>query len=536
MKKALTLLLSLSLLIGCLAPTAFAGDASLVGGDLVLGINGTPYSLDAWSSNDLNSALLADVLYPAMVKYDADAKKVPYILESVTVNEDATVWTAKLHDGLYWHDGVKMTAEDLAFTALYCGEQSHNVNFGYDYYFMVKEAVALDELTVQYTLDDSYVNFINNCGYWVDVMPKHLFEGVEDFSTFEIPNIGFGPYKLVDHVDGEDYTFERVENYPLANDGVGAYAQTLTYRIFADVNALTLALMSGEIDATASPLPVSAQDQLRAQGDAFGMIEVGSLGYGYFSFSYMNPLLADKAVRTAIAHTVDRDALVNVAIQGGGVVMNTPVSPVYEDLVQGAATFPAFDLATANTLLEEAGYTDSDGDGIRENANGDKLSFELTCRNNTPNVDAITNIFKANCAEAGVEIIINIADPPTYTDKVTKNKDYDINYIEWGVIDDPDTTLDAIYLSSSTLNFMQFKNDEMDALLMGAKYMINYDERIQQLLEFQKLFVEELPSVNVLVRMNCYGYSNAKWEGFAGTPGLYGLADSKDIGSVHLKQ
>jgi len=531
MKKILSILVLLAFM-ATVAPFAHA-DESLVGGDLVVGMNGTPYAMNGWTSNDLNANLLADLLYPSLIKYDENAVKVPNVIESYTYNDDASVWTITIHDGLFWHDGVEFTAEDLAFTANFCA--TYDVNFGSDYYFMVNEAVALDKLTVQYTLDDSYVNFINNCGYWVDVMPKHLFEGVEDLSTFEIPTIGYGPYKLDSYVHGEYYTFSRVPGYALANDGVGGYAETITFRVFADANALTLALMSGEIDCTSSALPVSSQEQLLSQPDLYGMLQLQSLGYGYFGFSYRNPLLADNAVRRAISHTIDRNALVNIAIQGGGVVMETPISPVYEDMTEGAAKFPAFDIEAAKEILEAARYTD-DGSGVRSNEAGDKLSFTLTCRNTTPNIDAISNIFKANCAEAGIEAIINMVDPPTYTDKVVQSRDFDINYIEWGVIDDPDTTLDAIYLSTATLNFMDFQNDAMDAILLEVKYMTDRDARVAKMFEFQELFVEELPTANVLVRMNCYGYSTQKWEGFDGTPGLYGFTDSKDIVSIHLKK
>ncbi len=235
MKKMLTMLLTLALMLTALAVPAMATGEDLVGGDLLVGVVGTPYATNGWTSNDLNANLIADILYPQLVKFDDDANKQPYILESYESNEDMTVWTAKIHDGMYWHDGEKFTAEDLAFTANYCA--THVVNFGSDYYNMVEEAVALDDLTVQYTLNAPTANFITNAGYWVDVMPEHLFKDIEDLSTADIPTVGFGPYKLVDYVDGEYYYFERVENWPLANDGVGGYAETITFMVYTDVNA-----------------------------------------------------------------------------------------------------------------------------------------------------------------------------------------------------------------------------------------------------------------------------------------------------------
>ena len=102
-------------------------------------------------------------------------------------------------------------------------------------------------------------------------------------------------------------------------------------------------------------------------------------------------------------------------------------------------------------------------------------------------------------------------EPATYTDTVVKGKTFDINYIEWGVIDDVDTSLDAIYHSQCTLNFMQYYNADMDALLESVKLEPDYDVRKATMMQFQELFVKELPTVNVLVRVNAYGYSKQKF-------------------------
>ena len=191
--------------------------------------------------------------------------------------------------------------------------------------------MALDDLTVQYTLDAPTVNFITNMGFWVDIMPKHLFEGIEDLNTADIPTVGFGPYALVDYEDGEYYYFERVDKWPLANDGQGAYANSITYMVYTDVNAAVLALESGEVDCISSALSKAAQDEL-SQNENYGLTKVWSLGYGYVSFNYKNPMLADNTVRKAIAMTMDRESLVNIALSGGAMAMNTPISPVYTAL------------------------------------------------------------------------------------------------------------------------------------------------------------------------------------------------------------
>ena len=120
MKKMLMTLLALALMVSALAAPAMATGEDLVGGDLLVGVVGTPYAVNGWTSNDLNANLIADMLYPSLLKFDENANKQCYILESYESNEDMTVWTAKIHDGIYWHDGEK--AQMMEFQKLFVEE------------------------------------------------------------------------------------------------------------------------------------------------------------------------------------------------------------------------------------------------------------------------------------------------------------------------------------------------------------------------------------------------------------------------------
>ena len=503
-----------------------------VGGELVVGITGDPYSLATWNSNDMNSSMIMNLVLPALMVTDENANKVPYIVKDYNISDDALVYTVTIHDGLSWHDGVPFTVEDLAFTADYAVK--YKLGYGADMYASVEKTEIVDDTTIKYYLSSPQVNFLSQMGFWVDIMPKHVFENVDDPANYDYDGLGFGPYKVKDYVKGQYYVLERVENWPLANDGQGAYLDTITFRVFPDANALVLAIMNGEVDVSGSALPIAAQKQLEAEPDKFGIEKVNSLGFGYFSFNYKNELLSDQKVREAIAMTIDRDALVNIAIQGGAIKMYTPISPVFPDLVKSDIKYPAFDIEGANKLLDEAGYSDTNGDGVREGKNGKLLEFDLIYRTSTANIDSIANIFKANAEKAGIKINLQPVDPATYTDKVVKQKTFDINVIDWGVIDDPDSSLSTIYKSDAALNIMSYKNDKLDELLEKSASEPNYEKRIEIMNEFQKEFVKELPSINTWVRINAYGYSK-DFDGWEITPGLYGLMDVKDLVKVYKK-
>jgi len=503
--------------------------AQSVGGDVIIGITGDPYNLATWISNDLNSSLVMNLALPSMMVTDDAGNKVPYIIKDYKISADAKVYTVTLHT-LNWHDGVPLTAADLAFTGDYV--QKYKLSYGADMFSNVDHYEVKDAHTVVYYLKKPQVNFLSQVGFWIDIMPKHIYEKVTEPNTFAFNGVGYGPFKLKSYKKGEYYQLERVPNWPLANNGVGAYVNTVTFRVYPDPNALVLAIKAGEVHASGSALPVAAQKQLTAEPAKFDVSRVTSLGFGYFSFSYRNEFLKDPLVRQAIGHTLDRDAIVVVAKQGGAIKMDTPVSPVFKDLVKSQIKFPAFDLAAANKLLDDAGYKMGKA-GFREK-NGKTLELELIYRTTTANIDAIANIFKANAEKAGVKINLKPVDPATYTDRVVKQHNFDMNVIEWGVIDDADSSLGTIYRSDASLNFMEFKNPAMDALLDQAQTEPDYKKRVALMDKFQAEFVKELPTLNAWVTVNAYGYSKS-FAGWDLTPGLYGFLDAKDIVKVYKK-
>lgn len=533
MKKLLSLLITALLLVTLLSVSA---SVPKQGGDLVIGMVGDPYSTNAWMSNDLNAGLLANLQFPGQVDFNKEAQKTPLVLESFAWDDESLMSaTVKVREGINWQDGEPLKGDDLAFTINTCVTKT--INFGSDYYKNVDYAEVMEDgYTVKIYMKVPQVNLLTKASYWVDIMPEHLLKDVEDFTTVEFPSVGYGPFKLEEFSKGEYYLFSAVKNWGVPFGLEGPFLDTVTIRIYSDANSAVLALLAGEIDAISTSLNVALQNQVENAGGSFAVGRVPSLGFGYFGFSYANPLLADKVVRTAIAKSIDRDALINIGIEGGGIKMETPISPVYSTLVDGAAQYPALDVEGAKADLEAAGYIDRDGDGVRESENGDKLAFVLTCRNTTNNVDAISNIFKANCAEIGVDITISIVDPATYTDVVTKQKTFDVNYIEWGTIEDCDMGMSSIYHSTATLNFMQYKNEEIDAILDEISATVDADKRLELTYKFQELFAEELPVCSVLVRTNAYAYNNAKFAGWDLNPGLYGVCDVMSLVQVYKIQ
>lgn len=512
------------------APTNETPAGPAVGGDITIGIISTPVTLSPWITNDVSTSMIMNIALPSLLTFNENAEKVPYILESFEPNADATEFTVKLHEGLTWHDtGEPVTAADLVFTAEYM--PSHDLSYYSGMFANVTAVEQVDEYTVKYTLAETQVNFVNQWGIYVPIMPKHIFENVEEPNSFEYDGTGYGPYKLVDYRSGEYYSFERVENWPLANDGEGAYLNSITFRVYTDQNALALALKTGEIQAC-DRIPLQAQQQLTSEPEKFDLLSVPSMGYGWVGISRRNEFLQDPAVRTAFAMTVDREALVNIALQGQANVMQCPVSPIYGDTFAQIKQ-PEFDVAGARQVLADAGYVEKDGMFYSKDG-ATPLSLVFTYRSTTAGGDEMVSIFTANAKAAGIELKPEVIDNAGFGSKIMTDHNFDLVLVEWGSVDDVDYGyLRTIYGPDNALNMMEYQNDAMQANLNATVQEVSREGRIALVNEFQQMFVEELPTVNLFARSNYYGY-NVNYQGWNLCPGLNGVVDCKNISSVYF--
>jgi peptide/nickel transport system substrate-binding protein len=505
-----------------------------VGGTVTVGLNSAPVSENIWCQNDLNSSIIMNLVCPNPVAMDDAGTKYNYLVESAEANEDCTTWTITLKEGLTWNDGTAVTAEDLLFTATY-GTENH-VGFFDSYYGTVdfEKSYTEGDRTVVFVLTSGNVNFWNGAGFWIPIMRKSEWENETDPTTHQYSGDGYGPYYIKEWVDGEYVLLERNPYFTLANDGQGAYIDEVIFRVYTDENAMVLALQNGEIDVCANFLGASSVSQLE-NNDVYQINSVGSLGYALLTMSQTNELLTDNAVRKAIAMCCDRDALVNVAFAGAATPMYTPVSPVYADFTASNIRQPEFDVSAAAALLEEAGYVDTNGDGIRESADGKPLSFTLTYKSTLTNVDGVMTILKTNLAEAGIEIVLQPVDAATFSANVTQGHTYDISYSSWGTIDDVDTTLLTCFGIGQTLNFMEFNDETQESLLRAMQSEVDYEKRIELLDQWQEWFVENLPCIHLFVPNNTYVASTEKFGGWSLVPGNTAFMGCASFCEVYAK-
>ncbi|MGD2039864.1 MAG: peptide ABC transporter substrate-binding protein [Anaerolineae bacterium] len=321
------------------------------------------YHCWAWEYDDQNLA------FPRLVT------EIPSV-ENGGVSEDGMVITMNLRDDIVWSDGTPITAEDFVFTYEMIVSPNNAVASVYPYDYLAS-VEAPDERTVVMTFSEPFAPW--QTWFWRGVMPKHILqpvyeaEGNIDEAEWNLaPTVGCGPFNFAEWESGSYIRFVKNENY---FDGE-ANIDEIYLQFVPDDAAQTAALIAGDADLGTFP-PISDVPTLEAGGVR---VMVQSSGYAegwFFNFRDMaSPGAKDLAVRQAIAMAIDRELINQELLLGLTSVPETLWDPIAAAGYVSPDIEPwTYDPEAAKALLEEAGYVDSDDDGIREDADGNPLTL-----------------------------------------------------------------------------------------------------------------------------------------------------------------
>ena len=224
------------------------------------------------------------------------------LCESVTANDDASEFTLKLKDGLKWHDGQPITADDVVFTMQVLVDEKQNVPYSSYGYVNDKavEAEKVDDLTVKLSLGSSSAGFLGGLSQ-VYCIPKHIYDGVENIGESDLNNepVGSGPFKFEEYKSGEYYKVTKFDDY---FDDVNL--DSITFKIVKDSSSANAALASGDLDARL----ISADDYDTVS--AYDNVNINTYNSGRVNAMFMNELnedLQDVKVRQAIAYALNKE-------------------------------------------------------------------------------------------------------------------------------------------------------------------------------------------------------------------------------------
>jgi len=300
--------------------------------------------------------------YDRLVRLTPDVEPMPWAATSVDAVDDVTI-DVTLREGMLWHDGEAVTAEDVAFTF----EYYMNSDYSYfnAYLAPVESVEVTGDLTVRFNLSEPSAPFATITLSQIPILPKHIWEGIEnpgDLTPEQIPTVGSGPF-IYDRYD-------RGEFMSLATNPDHFYADNISvdgveFVIYADAEGVFTALQTGQIDMTAWRME-PGQIPLAEGNDNLTVVSVPDFGYFHMTFNTRRAPFDDVAARRALTYAMDRERMVNVLLDGRGEVGTSVIAPVNAYWHNPFVERFDFDMDAARAELEAAGYSwDSEGRLLR---------------------------------------------------------------------------------------------------------------------------------------------------------------------------
>lgn len=414
------------------------------------------------------SILMNMQIYESLIKIEPDGSLVPSLAEEWVISEDEMTITFTLRQGVKFHNGETLTADDVVFSwerlfaSPYIGAKGEYID----------SVEAIDENTVALNLNVVYSPILE----YIASVPFAILnrEAVEaaggEVSADNV--VGTGPYMLNLWASGEKTELSAFEEYWQGSPSI----KTVTWLVQPDRNAATIALENGEVDMIYSATP-----QDLARFETMPELAIHMVPVSIFNSAYINCSdgpLSDKRVRQAMAYAMNKEEIAYGVMGDYGQpadTLMTTISPYYNPDIKGYET----DIEKAKALLSEAGYPD-----------GFSLTFSVV-----PVLADLTQaaeIYQVQLAEIGIIADFKQLEYLSFVEDVMGNKNFDVIVIPaQGFIPDPDSRYSYWLSNNDAQNYNQYKSEEYDAAVLGAQKTFDFDERKALYDEASRIMIED---------------------------------------------
>lgn len=502
--QAVIALLGIVLLVVLLRYTAYNFTSVTVpdrGGTLVEGVAGNPQYLNPLLSqyNQVDGELCA-LLFNGLSRLDEHGNVVNDLAASLTISPDGLTYDFRLRSGLYWHDGIPVTAADVLYTV---GAMQAEDFPGVAWLSALWQAVEVsapdgpEGLAIRFTLQKPLAPFLDYTT--IGLLPAHLWEKVPvaemQLSQLNTRPVGTGPFQLT------AITATRIE---LAVNpryhGATPYLTGVTIRFYPDHQSLLPAYERNEIDAVSWIWPEDLAEA--SKQPSLELFSAPLAGYTVVYFNHKNtntPFFQEAVVRQALLYALDRQSLVDTLQGGQGLVAHTPILPGSWAYNPEVKTYD-YNPDEARRLLDEAGWVDSDGDGVRDRE-GIKLAFVLLGKD-APWLNALSAAWAA--------IGVQAAPQPVTLAGLTRDflapRTFDAALVSWELSGDPDPyPLWHSTQATTGQNYAGWESRAGDEAIEQARALADRELRRAYYLQFQNTFAEEVPALLLYYPVYTYG-------------------------------
>lgn len=482
-KKLAAIILSVAMALSLGSCSSSGGEAASNGpkDSIVIGATGEPSSLDSADANDLTTFSVQSNLYDGLIREESDGSLVPGLAESWEYNDDRTEITFTLREGVKFHNGETMTADDVVFSFERAMESPSTTRITASMNKMEK----VDDTHVKLTLNYSY-GPIEECLANVNcsIVSKAAVEA--DPEGFARNPVGTGPYKFVSWDSGSKISFEAFEDYFRGPASI----KKLDYQIISDTSAALIALETGDVDLLMSTQAADRENIMNNE-DLF-YTEVSSAGPFFVVFNNSEGIFAENPLlRQAVAHAINRDDCLLGAAEGVGAVCTSPIPAGcfgcpenYEGIT--------YDPELSKQLLAEAGY-------------GDGLTITIrTMESGTYSKTA--EVVVEQLRQVGITAEVELMERTAFLSDVYTNCDYEICVNSYTALaPDADFIMYMRYHSDylgGGNNFAMVNDPQLDEYLDIGRFSSDEAEREQAYLDACELMAEQAYVVPILCTMN----------------------------------
>jgi peptide/nickel transport system substrate-binding protein len=499
-------------------------EATTPGGTFLDANTGDIQTIHPLLADDEDSLAVVGLLYDGLVGGDVrtGGPAPTGLADSWEIAPDHVTYTFHLNTNARWHDGVDITADDVQFSF----DALANPDVGSAYTQSFLDAVAswrvIDADTFEVVAKEPLFTFLYDIATWI--IPKHVWESVpvadwrtDPGATGQDPArvVGSGAWKFQEWRPGESVTLVRNDDYYQKVP----YLDSYVIRIWPDQTAVVNALLNGEIDAAA--LDPSDVETVKATPG----LEVATYPTSSFTFYVTNldpektTLFLDQRARQALFSALDRESIVKDILLGNAEVAHG-TQPVisYAYSPERITTKYPFEPDKAKALLAEAGWSDTDGDGIVD-MDGQPFSFEMIYASGSPTTDQILAYLQDAWRSIGVEMTPRALEFAALVEVLTGDHNFDAALLGFGW--DTSFIQDAMFGCAQYeggFNMVKYCNEQVDALNARAKRTFDEETRRELMIEATNIVNDELPVAVMLFSKDNIGYSD-RLQNFKPGPG-----------------
>ncbi|NUM25570.1 MAG: hypothetical protein HUU49_02990 [Candidatus Buchananbacteria bacterium] len=512
-----------------------------VGGEYVEGLIGAPQYINPILSqtNDVDSDI-ARLIFSGLLKYDSELQLVPDLAASWEASEDQKTYTFTLKQGIKWHDGQTLDADDVIFT--FQSIQDPDFKSPLLISFRGVTIQKIDDLTVKFTLPEVFPAFLEVLTF--GILPEHIWGTIPainaNLTEYNLKPVGSGPWKFKSLAKDR---LGNIKSYVLVPNpdyyGPQPYIEKLTFNFYPDFQTAVVALKNNSAEGI-SFLPKEFKSQLAGEKSLnFNSFYLPQYTAVFFN-QKENEALKEKSVRQALAYGIDKSKILSEALGLEGEIIDGPILPI--PIEQNSDKKINFDVAKANQLLEDAGWkqitpqqyqeylakktaatnqdtatttapeiltpttttedaqakteTETEEQGFYRQKGENILTITLTTVNQPENSKA-AELIKEFWEAIGVKVNLVIVEGSKIRREVIKTRNYEA--LLFGIIvgsnPDPYPFWHSSQIQDPGLNLALFANREVDKLLEEAKITENAEEQVQKYQRFQEILATELPAI-----------------------------------------